>query len=105
MTTGFKGYVPVPYNGTVTGWVIIGDVSGTAAVDVWKTSYANFPPSVTNTIVGSDGPTLSGGKINENLAVSAWTTGVTAGDIFAFTLNSVTNISRLVTLINISRTA
>lgn len=103
LTTGLKGFVTVPYNGTISGWVIIGDVSGTAAVDVWKTSYANFPATVANTIVGSDAPTLSGSRINENLALTSWTTGVTAGDIFAFNLNAVTSISRLVTMVNIIR--
>ena len=92
-TTGLIGYITVPYNGTITGWQVIGDVSGNCVFDVWKTA-AGIIPTVANTIAGTEKPTLTAQQINSDLSLSTWTTAVTAGDIIAINLNSASTLSR-----------
>jgi hypothetical protein len=45
--------VVVPHACTITGWTLTADVSGSAVVDIWKDTYANYPPAVADTITAS----------------------------------------------------
>jgi hypothetical protein len=91
--TGAYGQVNVPTGCTVTGWTLTADQSGSAVIDVLRSTYAGFP--TTTTIANTDKPTLSSVQKNENLAVSAWTTALNAGDQLQVNLNSVTTCTRL----------
>ena len=103
ITTGVKGYVQVPYSGTITGWTLLADVSGSIVIDVWKDIYANFPPLVGDSIAGSEKPTLSSQQINEDNTLSTWTTSVSAGDIIAFNVDSASTLTRVNLAINITK--
>lgn len=99
-STGAKGQMSIPFACTITGWILTGDVSGSAVVDVLRSTYAGFP--TTSSLAGSDKPTLSSAQKNENLALSAWTTAINAGDEIQFNLNSVTTCTRLNITLNIT---
>jgi phage-related tail fiber protein len=88
VTIGVKGYVSFPFAATITGWRIMGDASGTVQIDVWKDTYANFPPTVADTIAGSEKPALSSQQKNEDTSLSTWTTSVTAGDVLGFNVDT-----------------
>jgi hypothetical protein len=103
ISTGQKGHIEVPFNCTVTGWSIYADQSGSAVVDVWKDTYANFPPSVADTITGSEKPTLSAEIKNQDLTLSTWTTSFTKGDILAFNVDSASTVQRLTVVINVTK--
>lgn len=104
ITTGLKGYITIPYSGTITGWSIISDVTGSVVVDVWKDTYANYPPTIADTIAGSEKPTLTSQNKNNDNTLTTWTTAVTAGDIIAFNIDSVSTITKLSLTINITKT-
>jgi hypothetical protein len=105
LTTGLKGgYLDVPYDGTITGWTIYADQVGSCVFDVWKDTYGNFPPTVADTIAGSEKPTLSSAQKNSDTSLSTWTTAVTAGDVFAFNIDSVATITRVTVLLRIQPT-
>lgn len=95
ITTGVKGYLTVPYSGTITQWTLTADASGSIVIDVWKDTYANFPPTVADTIAGSEKPTLSSAQKNQDTSLSTWTTTVTAGDIVGFNVDSATTVTRV----------
>lgn len=104
ITTGIKGYVTIPYAMTITGWDILADTSGSVVVDVWKDTYANYPPTVADTIAGSEKPTLSTATKNQDASLSTWTTSVTAGDIIGFKVDSATTVTRVHVIIYGSKT-
>jgi hypothetical protein len=103
ITTGVKGYVEIPYDGVITGWTILADQSGSIVIDIWKDTFANFPPIVADTIAGSEKPTLSSVIKNQDLTLSTWTTSVTAGDIIAFNVDSASTVTRVNLAINITK--
>lgn len=103
ITTGVKGYVEVPFDGTITGWTLLADQTGSIVIDVWKDTYANFPPTVADTITGSEKPTISSSNKGQDLSLSTWTTSVTAGDVLGFNVDSCTTITRATLVIRISR--
>lgn len=58
-----KVIVAAPVDATIIGWLIMGTVSGSCVMDVWRTSVAGATlpaiPTITNTITGTYGPTLT----------------------------------------------
>ena len=95
ITTGQKGHLEIPFAMTISGWTLVADQSGSIVIDVWKDTYANFPPTVADTIAGSEKPTLSSVQKNQDLTLSTWTTAVAAGDILAFNVDSITTVQRV----------
>ncbi len=95
ITTGVKGFVEIPYDMTITGWQIFGDQSGSVVVDVWRSTYAGFPPVVGGSIAGSELPTLSSQQQNQDLSLSTWTTSLAQGDIIAYNVNSASTVTRI----------
>lgn len=105
ITTGIKGDLIIPYNGTIQGWDILADTSGSIVVDVWKDTYANFPPTVADTITGTEKPTITSASKNQDTSLSSWTTTISRNDILRFNVDSCTTITRVTLNIRIKRTA
>ena len=97
------GFLEVPCNCTVKRWTLTADQSGSAVIDVTKSTYAGFPPS--SSIAGTDKPTLSSAQKNQSSALTGWTTTWTAGDYIGFNLSSVTTCQRLQLSILLARTS
>lgn len=104
ITTGQKGHLEVPFNCTVNGWTIMGDVSGSIVVDVWKDTYANFPPTVADTIAGTEKPTLSSQQKNQDLSLTSFSTSLSKGDILAFNVDSASTVTRVVICFRVTKT-
>jgi len=105
ITTGVKGDIMIPFNCTVLGWDIVADTSGSIVIDVWKDSYANFPPTVADTIAGTEKPTLSSAVKNQDTSLSSWTTTLTRNDWLRFNVDSATTVTRVTIAIRVKRTA
>jgi hypothetical protein len=88
-------YQPVPFDCNITGWILIADQSGSIVIDVWADTYAHFPPTVADTIAGSEKPILSAIRINEDLSLGTWTTSLSAGDILFFYVDSCSTITSI----------
>lgn len=97
ITTGVKGYVQVPFACTITKVTLLGEQSGSIVVDIWKDTYANYPPTVADTITAAAKPTISAATKSEDATLTGWTTSIAAGDVLAFNVDSVTTLE-LVTL-------
>jgi len=101
--TGLRGFVVIPYSGTITEWTIIADQSGSSVVDIWKSTYAGAPPTIANTITGSALPTLTTSQKAQSSTLTGWTTSVTTGDVIGFNVNSASTITRLNLSIKITK--
>jgi hypothetical protein len=98
ITIGQKGYITIPYNGTITDWEILADQAGTCNIDVRKSTYTGFPTQTS--ITGSSPITMSAAQKATSATLTGWTSSISAGDVYGFTLNSVTSITRLNLIIN-----
>lgn len=99
-------YVQVPYNGTLTSWTLVADVSGSCTITVFKDTYANFPPTTTADDVYVTAPSLSSQQKNQNLTptyIGSQAT-VTAGDYIGFTISAITTITWANLTIQITKT-
>jgi hypothetical protein len=87
ITAGNVLYAIVPYGGTINSWQLISDIAVTATVDIWKSAGAI--PTNANTITAAAKPNLIADTVADSSTLTAWTTAVSAGDVFGFELESV----------------
>lgn len=88
-----KPNVIIPFSCTITGWKIIADQAGSIQFDVWKDSFANYPPTVGDSITGSAPPALAAALKSSSSALTGWTTSITAGDILKFSVTSASTVT------------
>ena len=95
ITTGVKGYKTLPWSGTIIGVRMLADQSGSCVIDIWKDTYANFPPTVADTITAAAKPTISAATKSEDITLTGWTKSFTAGDVLGFNVDSAATITRV----------
>lgn len=94
ITTGVKGFLEIPYAATINRATVLCDQSGSIVVDVWKDTYANYPPTVADTITASAKPTVSAATKGQVTTLTGWTTAVSAGDIIGLNVDSASTVTR-----------
>jgi hypothetical protein len=105
LTTGAqKVYLTVPYAGTITSATLLADQSGDIVIDIWNDTYANFPPTVADTITASAKPTLSSAQKSQDSTLTGWTTAITAGDILEFNIDSAATVTKVILELAITKT-
>ncbi len=96
--TGIYADLVIPRVIEWTGWELLADQSGALKVDVWKDSYANFPPVDGDSIAGTDEPEIVASATKaQNLDIATggqWTLATAINDILRFNVDSVTTIER-----------
>jgi hypothetical protein len=81
----------------------LADQSGSIVVDIWKDTYANYPPTVADTITASAKPTISSATKGQSSTLTGWTTTIAAGDILAFNVDSITTCQRVTLSLKVTR--
>ncbi len=104
LTTGVKGYLEIPFACTIDQVTMLAEVSGSAVVDIWKDTYANYPPIDADSITASAVPTISTAVKSQDATLTGWTTAITAGDILGFNVDSATTITLLTISLEVTRT-
>ena len=102
ISTGKKAYRFIPYDCQALEWYVVAGQTGSIQFDVKKSSFTNYPS--TTSVVGLDYPSLSGQFKNSNTGITAWT-GLSAGDMVDFVINSNTGIQSVGLFVKIRRTS
>jgi hypothetical protein len=95
VSVGKTDWICIPYNCIITGWEIYGDITGSCVIDMWKDTYANFPPTVGDQITNGEKPTLSSAVKNRNLSLTTFSTSITAGDCIMFYVESCSFLTKI----------
>jgi hypothetical protein len=103
ITTGIKGYVEIPYSGTITSWTILADQTGSAVIDLWKDTYASFPPTSGDSITASAIPTLTSDVKAQSSTLTGWNITVNAGDLIGFNVVSASDATRVTLSVKINK--
>ena len=104
--TGYAGGLEVGFDCFVTGWTVTAQDgnSGAIVVDVWKDTYANFPPTVADTIAGSEKPTIAAtNPKGQDLTLTTWTQALTKGDWLGFNVDSVATLTRVTVSLRVDK--
>ena len=93
----------IPFDCTIISATLFGDAAGSVVVDIWKDTYANFPPTIADTIVASAPPTLSGAAKSQDTTLTGWTTSISAGDILRVEFDSFATLTRVQLCLKVKR--
>jgi hypothetical protein len=105
ISTGVAGPgLRVPFAGTITSVTVLADQSGSIVIDIWKDSYANYPPTVADSIVASAKPTLSSATKYEDTTLTGWSTSISAGDVLRFNVDSASTVQEVVIILEVTKT-
>jgi hypothetical protein len=104
ITIGDKVDFNIPWNAVITGWTLLSKEVGSIVVDIYKDTYANYPPTGADTICGGNKPTLSSANKNTTTILTGWTTTVTAGDTFRINVDSCSGITRVSLILTYRKT-
>jgi hypothetical protein len=95
VTSGKIAYARVPYKGTITGWQLVADQSGSCNIEVKQGVFSPFPPTTTIFTAA-----LSGVQTN---SATSLTYPVTAGDWFSFTITGTSAVQQVNLSISITK--
>jgi hypothetical protein len=101
--TGVAGDIHIPSNFTITGWNVVADQSGDLVVDLWNDAFGSFPPTVGDTITGSEKPTLSSQLTNQDLTLTTWDTSLAADTWLRVNVDSAATVTRATVTIRMTR--
>jgi hypothetical protein len=104
ITTGVKGDLPVDFNCTIVQATLLGDQTGSIVIDIWKDTYANFPPTDADSITASATPTISSAVKAQDATLTGWNKTISAGDILRFNVDSVTSLTRVTVALKVLKT-
>ena len=103
ITTGVKGHLRIPFDCEIQSVTLLADQIGSIQIDIWKDTYANFPPDDTDSICGGNEPAISSAQKYEDSTLTGWTKTINAGDILAFNVDSATSITRVTIALKVKR--
>jgi len=101
---GIKGDLQIPFGCTINSVTLLADVSGSIVVDVWKDTYANFPPTDADSITASAVPTITAATKSTDATLTGWTTAIAADDVLRFNVDSATTVTRVTVVLDITKT-
>ena len=107
VTTGFKGFIRVPYNCSITAAIVDADQTGSIVWDVWLDTVSTNPitdVTVADTITASAKPTLSSATYTADATLTGWTTAATVGQYLGFNIDSAATLTRSTLTLTITRT-
>lgn len=104
ITTGVKSSLRVPFACVINSVTLLADQTGSVIVDIWKDTYANYPPLDADSITASAPPTLSSTNKSEDTTLTGWTTTISVGDILVFNVDSAATITRLTLELKVTKT-
>ena len=107
LTAGEKGHIIVPFDCIITQVTALADQSGTVTIDIWKDTYANFPPVNGDSITASAPVALSTAAKYQDSTLTGWTLVMSAGDILAYNVDASptpASITRLLVSLDVDKT-
>jgi hypothetical protein len=102
LSVNSKADIRVPYSATISSVTMLADQVGSAVVDIWKDTYANFPPTVADSITAAAKPTIAADDQSVDSTLTGWTTAITANDCLRFNVDSCSTITRLTLILAVA---
>lgn len=103
ISAGIKGDLEIPFNCTITQATLLADQAGSLVLDIWKDTFANYPPTVADSITAAAKPTITASNKSQDSTLTGWTTVIAAGDTLRFNVDSAATIRRVTLSLRILR--
>lgn len=93
----------VPFDCEITAVTLLADAEGSIVIDVWKDTYANYPPTDADSITASAPPTISSAVKSKDETLTGWTKNLSMGDILRLNVDSVDTIARITLVLTVEK--
>lgn len=80
------------YPCVIKSWTVVANTTGSIQFDLWKDTYANYPPTVADTITASDKPKIVSATKATGSTLTGWTKDINIGDILRVYVDSVSDL-------------
>ena len=104
ITTGIAGDLEIPFACTIARATMLADQSGSIVVDVWKDTYANYPPTNADSITASAPPTITTATKSQDRTLTGWTKAIATGSTLRFNVDSCATIERCTLALKVTKT-
>jgi hypothetical protein len=104
IVAGAEAWVVIPFACTISRVDMLAGQSGSIVVDLWKDSYANYPPTDADTITSATPPTITTATKSQDSTLTSWTVALAAGDVLLAHVDSCTTIEQVTIAIQVTRT-
>ncbi len=104
IATGIKAYRRIPFACRIVKATVLLEQSGSIVWDIWKDTYANYPPTVADTITASAKPTVTTATKSEDSTLTGWTRSIAAGDVLGVKVDSITTAAWSALILDVQRT-
>ncbi len=101
---GIKAYIAIPFDCEISEGTLLADAAGSVVVDLWRDTYGNHPPVEADSITASAPLTLSSAIKTTDTTLTGWSKTLTAGDVLAVVVESVSGIRLLTVGLRLRRT-
>lgn len=102
--TGIKYGPQIDFACTINAVTLMADQTGSIVIDIWKDTYANYPPTGADSITASAKPTLSTAIKSTDSTLPGWATSIAAGDVLRFNVDSITTVTNVVISLKVTKT-
>lgn len=105
ISTGVKAYIRVPFACEIVRESILANESGAIKLDVWVDTYANYPPTDSDTITGGNEPEIAAsGTKDEDTTLTSWTKTLAEGSVIGINVDSCTSIKQVTFELRVKKT-
>ena len=102
IVTGVKFDIYVPAKCTITKMTLLADQTGSIVIDLWKDTYANFPPTDADSITSTSEPEINAGVKYQDESLTDWVVDCEEGDIIRVNVDSCSTITRCILAGNVA---
>lgn len=92
ITAGVKSYSEIPFDCYIEEQTLGSDQAGDLVLDLWVDEYANYPPTVADTICASAKPTLSSSTKHQDSTLTGWTRDLKKGQWLGVNVDSAATV-------------
>ena len=90
-------YIPMDFY--IDSVEVVADASGSIVVDLWQDTYANFPPTVADTITASAKPTLASAQKSQDSTLTGWTKKLVSGNYLKGIVDSSSTVKYVLVIL------
>jgi hypothetical protein len=103
--TGVAGVgLQVQFGCTINSVTLLANQTGSIVIDIWKDTYANYPPTVSDSICASAKPTITSSNKSTDSTLTGWTKTINSGDVLYFNVDSCNAITNCVLILGVTKT-
>src|SRR5258706_3591679 len=95
IVAGVAGDHWIPFACLLTGVTLLADQVGSLEIDLLVDTYANYSPTVADTIVGGNYPTITATTKYQDLTLTGWTVAIPAGSTLRYNVRSASTVTRV----------